>query len=313
MPSYAGMPAEFEMIGYLFLSLALLAGATKGYCGKRSSASLVLASDAMMMNTVRMLLCILISAVLILVQGKWGQLAPQTPVLLICALSGAGNALFVVTWLMSVRRGAYRMVDVFLLIGVIIPLIACRFMYGEQIRPVQWIGILLLVVAGYIMCTYNVSLKGRMSPLSLLLLALCAIANGVADLSQKMFVRECAQTEIAVFNFYTYVFASVILLAFCVLFRAREGKAQALRSPLSVLRPILGYVTVMAACLFLNVYFKTAAARHLDAAALYPLSQGSAVIIAVLMSTFLFGERINLKGILGVALSFVALLFINVL
>ena len=86
-----------------------------------------------------------------------------------------------------------------------------------------------------------------------------------------------------------------------------------IRSPLSVLRPILGYVTVMAACLFLNVYFKTAAARHLDAAALYPLSQGSAVIIAVLMSTFLFGERINLKGILGVALSFVALLFINVL
>ena len=205
------------------------------------------------------------------------------------------------------------MVDVFLLIGVVLPLIACRFLYGEEIRVVQWIGILILMVAGYIMCTYNASLKGKMSPMAILLLVLCALANGVADLSQKMFVREAPQTEIAVFNFYTYVYASVILLAFCILFRAREGKTQQLRSPAKVLRPILGYVIVMAACLFLNVYFKTTAARYLDAAAIYPLTQGGAVILSVLMSTFLFGEKINLKGIIGVALSFVALIFINVL
>ena len=154
--------------------------------------------------------------------------------------------------------------------------------------------------------TYGVSI-------ALLLLVLCALANGVADLSQKMFVREMPQTEIAVFNFYTYVFASVILLVFCILFRAREGKTQQLRSPAKVLRPILGYVIVMAACLFLNVYFKTSAARYLNAAAIYPLSQGGAVILSVLMSTFLFDEKINLKGIIGVVLSFVALLFINVL
>ena len=48
------------MIGYLFLGLALLCGVLKGYCGKRSGGTLVFASDALAVNTVRMLACILI-------------------------------------------------------------------------------------------------------------------------------------------------------------------------------------------------------------------------------------------------------------
>ena len=43
------------MIGYLFLGLALLCGVLKGYCGKRSGGTLVFASDALAVNTVRML------------------------------------------------------------------------------------------------------------------------------------------------------------------------------------------------------------------------------------------------------------------
>lgn len=301
------------MIGYLFLGLALLCGATKGYCGKKSSGALVHASDAMLMNTVRMLACILIGVGMVLFQRVWGQLALEPSVLLICLLSGVGNAMFVVTWLMSVRRGAYMMVDVFLLIGVVIPLLACMFLYGERIRPVQWVGIAVLLVAGYIMCTYNTAIKGKMSPISLLLLVLCAVSNGVADLSQKMFVKTAPEVEISVFNLYTYVFAAVVLLIFCVVFRMREGRFEQLRSPMAIVRPVFGYMLIMAVCLFLNVYFKTFAARYLDASQIYPLTQGAAVTISVLMATFLFHERINLKAIVGVVLSFVALLLINVL
>lgn len=300
------------MIGYLLLALALFCGATKGYCGKRSSGSLVYASDAMLMNTVRMLACILIGVGLVLAQGAWGQLALDSKVLLICLLSGVGNAMFVVTWLMSVRRGAYMMVDVFLLIGVVIPLLACRFLYEERIRPVQWVGIAVLLVAGYIMCTYNTSIKGKMSPIALLLLTLCAVSNGVADLSQKMFVKTAPQLEISVFNLYTYVFAAAVLLIFCAVFRLRERKTAQLRSPVEIIRPVFGYMLIMAVCLFLNVYFKTAAAQYLDASQIYPLSQGASVTISLLMATFLFHEKINLKAIVGVVLSFVALLLINI-
>ncbi|MBQ9783625.1 MAG: EamA family transporter, partial [Clostridia bacterium] len=117
------------------------------------------------------------------------------------------------------------------------------------------------------------------------------------------------------FNLYTYLFAAVVLLLCFALFRAKEKKTSELphQPPKKVLLPIVGYVIVMAVCLFLNSYFKTAAAKHLDATQIYPLSQGGSLILSMLMSAILFREKINLKAIVGVALSFVALLLINVL
>ena len=42
-------------VGSIILCLALLCGVTKGFCGKKTSGTLVNTSDAMMVNTVRML------------------------------------------------------------------------------------------------------------------------------------------------------------------------------------------------------------------------------------------------------------------
>jgi len=83
--------------------------------------------------------------------------------------------------------------------------------------------------------------------------------------------------------------------------------------PIGKGQEIIGYIAVMAVCLFLNSYFKTLAAGHLTATQLYPLNQGGSVILSMLMSALLFRERINARCILGVTLSFGALLMINLL
>lgn len=301
------------MIGYLFVALALLCGVIKGYCGKKSSGTLVHASDAMLVNTVRMAACIMIGFAILAFGGELTELAASPLLLLISAASGIATAAFVVSWLISVRRGAYMMVDVFLLIGVVFPLLACRLIYDERILPVQWLGIVLLCISGYVICTYNVSIKGKMSLGSFAVLALCALSNGMADLSQKIFVREIESGSIAVFNFYTYAFAALTLMICFFVFRRRERRTQELKRPREIIMPIIVYVGVMAICLFMNSYFKTAAAAHLDAVQIYPLSQGGAVILSMAMSAICFKERINLRCTLGVALSFVALILINLL
>ena len=303
------------MIGYLFLAVALLCGAIKGYCGKKSGGTLTHPSDAMLVNTVRMLACIFIGLAVTLLAGQGGQLLPDGRVLAIGALSGIGTAVFVVTWLLSVQRGAYMLVDVFLLLGVIVPILLCRVFYDEPITWLQWIGIGILLAAGYIMCTYNTSVKGKMKLSSLALLVLCALSYGLTDFSQKMFVKTAPDAAIAVFNLYTYLFAAIVLLVCFFAFRAKEKRTSDTphQAPGRVILPILGYVIVMAVCLFLNSYFKTAAAKHLDATQIYPLSQGGSLILSMLMSALLFRERINFKAILGVVLSFGALLLINVL
>lgn len=302
-------------MGYLFVALALLCGVTKGYCGKKTSGSVEKLSDAMLVNTVRMLMCIFVGLAIVTFQLDFKSLTASPLLIAISALSGVSTAVFTVSWLMSVRQGAYMMVDVFLLMGVLLPILLCNFIYNEAIHYIQWIGIAVLLVAGYIMCTYNAQIKGKMSFKAFVLLLLCALSNGTTDFSQKLFSKELPNGNAATFNLYTYLFAGITLAVCYLIFRKTEKTADGEdgKTVKQVVFPIVGYVVVMAICLFLNSFFKTMAAGYLDATQIYPLSQGGSVILSMLMSSVLFGEKINVRCIVGVALSFVALIMINVL
>ena len=299
------------MLGYLFLALALLAGVIKGYCGKKSGGTLVLASDAMLVNTVRMLACIVIGVALIALGNDWSSLTLDPTVIWISALSGVCTSLFVVSWLLAIRTGAFMMVDVFLLMGVLIPLVVCAIFFDEPIIPIQWIGIAVLIIAGYVMCSYNAKLKGKMTLKAFLMLLLCAASYGCTDLSQKLFVNLSPVSDNSVFQFYTYIFAALTLVICSLVFRSHEKKTNELRSPIAVVKPIAIYVGVMAICLYANSYFKTAAATYLDAAQIYPLSQGGALVLAMIMAAIFFKEKITIRSIIGVVLCAVALLMIN--
>ena len=301
-------------MGYLFLALALAAGITKGYCGKKTSAAIVTNSDSMIMNLLRMVICVFVGFLLTALQDGFAALVPDATFLLIAAMSGVASAAFVVSWLLSVRTGAYMMVEVFLLIGVIVPIVLCRIFFGEEIGIWQILGIAVLLVAVYIMTTYNSSVKGKMSIGAFVLLMICGLSNGVADFSQKLFVKAVSEGSVAAFNFYTYVFAALSLVIAYVVFRKVDRRSGALiRKPAEVIKPIWHFVLIMAVCLFANSFFKTQAAQYLDAVQLYPLNQGCSVVLALLMSSIIFKEKITVKCVVGICLSFVALLMINLL
>ena len=301
-------------MGYLFLTLALAAGITKGYCGKKTSGAIVSNSDSMIMNLLRMLICVLVGLVLTVVQDGVFALRPDAFVMLAAALSGIASAVFVVSWLLSVRTGAYMMVEVFLLLGVVVTVVLCRIFFGEEIGAWQIAGMVILVAAVYIMTAYNSSVKGKMSVGALVLLMICGLSYGISDFSQKLFTNQRPDGSVAAFNLYTYVFAALVLAVAYLVFRVVDKRKGAqVRSPLKVIKPIWHFVLIMAICLFANSFFKTQAAPHLDAVMLYPLNQGCAVVLSLLMSAVLFKEKINAKCIVGICLSFVALLMINLL
>lgn len=301
-------------MGYLFLSLALVAGITKGYCGKKTSFAIASASDSMLMNVLRMGICIIIGFLLVLAQNGTAALKADGFMLAVTALSGVASAAFVVSWLLSVRTGAYMMVEVFLLLGVIVPITLCKVFFNEAVGIWQITGIAILLVAVFIMCTYNSSVKGKLKIGALLLLILCGLSNGIADFSQKLFVKMRSEGSPAAFNFYTYVFAAASLVIAYLVFRAVDNRNETKpRKPIAIVKPIWIYVLIMAICLFANSFFKTLAAQRLDAILLYPLNQGGSVVLSMLMASLIFKEKINAKCIVGICLSFVALFMINLL
>ena len=297
-------------MGYLFLCLALAAGTVKGYCGKRTSGFVREYKDAVFTNFLRMMLCVLISFIMLSVQGKLSLLKTDINVILISALSGVTTSVFVVAWLMSVRRGAYMMLDVFLMLGVTVPIVLSKFFFSEEIRLNQWIGLAVLFVAAFIMCSYNNQIKERIGLGSAVLLIICGLSNGLTDFSQKLFVKTAEGSSAAVFNFYTYIFSAAVLLIIYIAAKARDKSGS---SGTDVLRAVGIYVTIMSLCLFLNSYFKTLAAGLLPSAVLYPLTQGASLILSSVMSAVLFKEKLTAKCITGIALSFAGLLIINLL
>ena len=297
--------------GYLFIAIALAAGATKGFCGKKTSGFVEETKDAMFVNFIRMMFCIFIGFAMLAVQGSLNLLAIDAKTLAITALSGISTSFFVVSWLLAVKRGAYMTVEIFLMLSVVLTLIMSFFTFGEPIELTQWIGLAVLICAVYIMCSYNNSLKGKMTVGTFILLVFCGCMNAFSSFSQKLFVKNGGE-NVAVFNFYTYLFsASVLLICYFVL-KSKSKDADGIFHA-GILKNIFGYVLIMASCLFINSYFMTLAASKLDASMLYPLSQGCSLVLSTLMAAVFFKEKLNIKAIAGIVLSFIALIIINVL
>lgn len=298
-------------MGYLFLFIAIFSGITKGFCGKKTSFAICELKDAVLANTIRMLICIVIGFIVVCINDGIGGLKTTTMSLCISALSGISTSIFVVLWLLSVRNGAYMMLDVFLMLGTMLPLVASYIMFDEVISSKQVIGFLILIVAVLLMCSYNNSIKSKLSLGSLLLLVLTGISGGLSDFSQKLFTKSNSEISVAAFNFYTYLFSAISLMI-CYFIIESKNKNSAVCSFIKI-KSVFGYILTMSLCIFLNSYFKTMAATQLPAAQIYPLSQALSMILSTFMAATFFGEKITSKCVLGIATSFIGLLFINIL
>ena len=291
--------------------MALAVGLIKAYCGKKSSAAANCPYNAIIINMVRMILCVIIGALFVLMKDAFSFALITPKVILIALLGGIGTSLFTVCWLLAVRTNAYMIVEVFVMGGVFIPLTLCAILYKEPIGILQIAGVLLLLIAVYFMCTSRKKEKIELSFRSFLLLLLCAVSSGIGDFSQKLYVKEIKTVPVSVFNFYIYLIAAIVLFFVYLYFCTKQKSVNEHNATSTVIKPIFPYILIMAICLFLNSYFKTNSAKYIDAVLLYPLNQSCAVVLSLAMSIVVFKEKITARGIIGITLSVISIIFIN--
>jgi len=152
-------------MGYLYLCLACTFGLTKGYCGKKVSGFVKESRDAMLANSLRMGICVVIGFFFVVAMNGFSGFNIGGTGILISFISGVSNAVFVVSWLFAVNRGAYMLVDVFLTLGLIIPISLSTVFFGEEIRLNHYIGFAVLLIAVIIMCSYSSSVKSKIDKL----------------------------------------------------------------------------------------------------------------------------------------------------
>ena len=313
-------------MGYLFLLLSVISGAVKGFFAKKVSDKTSGIKGSVFSNFIRMLFCIPIGLLFVLFDGALPSLAVSGTVLLISALAGVSTSIFIVFWLLSVKTSAYTSVDTFISLGIVIPILLSYLFYDEAVALSQIIGLLFLFGAVVIMSMYNNQVKQKMTANSLFLLIIVGISNGFTDFAYKIFQYNKADTPVSVFNFYIYVFSALtLLLVYAFLHfkavlasrvepscKSREAEQTQEDAPLFDKRKTV-YIFIMAVFLFCNSYFKTLATARLPAVQVYPLAQGAAIVLALLMSGVFFKEKIKPLCIVGLITLFISLLFINVI
>ena len=292
-------------MGYIFMVLALAAGLTKGFCGKKISGIVSTLKGVFYMNTMRMLICILVGFFIVVTDGL-SAFAADYETLLITFVSGVSTALFVVSWILCIRKGAYVTVDVFLMLGGALTVGMCKIFFDESILTNQLIGYILLVIASYFMCSYSSRIKGKFSLSSFFLLVACGAFSGLSDFAQKWFTHTLPNGNAAVFNFYTYIFASIVLLI-CF---AISNKVEKEPNDAKTIKVFM-VVGIMAICLFAYSYFKTKAAVDVPAALLYPITSGANIVLSALMAAVFFKEKLKLKCITGMAIAIGAIVIMS--
>ena len=316
-------------MGYIFVLIALLAGATKGYLGKKISNRIVTERQSAFVNTVRMVMCILISLLTMIPEFLSGAVVLDSAALLWGALTGITLAAFVVSWMLAVKHGAYTLVSVAQMFGTVITVILSLIVFRDPIELKQIFAIGLLCVSVFFMLSYNKGVKGKLSLIGIVILFICGLSSGLNDFSMKLFTA-FSESSTSTLNLITYIISSIVLCLFLLLDRPKKKKstkengvseskdapmsseaAEEKDSLLALLRTTLLPVVLMAICLFLNSYFKALSNNYISPMQLFPIYQAGGLILSATMSAVFFKEKITWRCVIGLVLSFIAILLLK--
>ena len=301
-------------MGYLFLAFAVGGNLLKAFSGKKTSGFMKTILDAFSFSTIRLGLSALFGILFMLpdlFRNGLSVMALDLNLLPTYLLSAIANAGMVITWLLFIRSGVLVLMDVSALCGCLIPLILSRIFYFELIKPTHIIGLVVLFGAVLLMASYNNSIKAKLNAKSILLLFGFGISSGFIDFSQKLFRKQTLNNvPSSVFNFYTLLFAFVILLIILIVMRTAKDKEAA---KLEIKPKALLHISLMAVGLCIVTLFKTLAAGHLPSALVFPFFQSSAIISNAILGAICFKERISFKSVAGLTLMALGLVIMNFL
>ncbi len=296
-------------MGYFYLLIAVFAGVAKAFCSKKQSSKVSTLPSAFLTSFVRMLMCIPVGLALIFAAKTENTALWDINTVLISLFCAIATSAYVIVWLFSVRRGAFMLSTVFVMLGVAVTVALSGIFFGEPITLKDILSFAVLVVASLVMCSYNKDVNGKLDVLSVILLIFCGLLNGLMDFSQKLFVYNSRGGSVEVFNFYTYLFSAVMLGIVFLFFNKEKYKGN--ENPKSSLKSVFVFIALMGIATFLGSYFKTLSAITIPSAVMYPLFQGFTLPLTTLMTAIVFKEKITVKSVIGITLAFLSVLIIN--
>ena len=286
-------------MGYIYIFLSIFFNAAKGYSSKKVSASLKSEHRNILFNTKRMLLSFVFAFAVVLLATPIKELAPSFTELLICSLSGLSMTAFALFWQITIRKNAYMLASAGSSASFIVPVVAGLLFFDESFTLSSGLSIALIVLSLFFLLKYDSTLSGKTTKRELALVLALVLSQGLMQCMQKVYVLHCPGKSISVYNFYYFLFAFLFSLLLLPLFRKPPSATE--DHPPAAPHEAL-YMVIMAGALFAVSFFQTMAAKTVDAIILYPLISGLSLVGGALMAAFVFREKPDRNGIIGILL-----------
>lgn len=293
------------MKDYIFLIIILLLRVPQNFSSKKTSGLVTNSQSYFLYGTYSYILAGLIAFVMLLFDGMSGFSLPAVG---ISALGAVSLAVSLFCSIEALKSGVMVLAAMASSAGLLLPCIAGIFMFNEPMKPMQFIGIALLIFSGWLLIGYSKEQTGSFTPRTLLLLIGSMLSNGSVMLAQKMFSKYLPDTTVSIFSFLTFGLIGIgMFIGLVPSLLSQSGKAKIAAVP----KPVFLYGTISSIILLAINQLATLAGRNVPSAIMFPINDGGATIITAITAAIFFKEKLTVRSVCGLILGIGSLIVIN--
>ena len=293
------------MKDYIFLIIILLLRVPQNFSSKKTSGLVTNSQSYFLFGTYSYTLAGLIAFVMLLFDGMSGFSLPAVG---ISALGAVSLAVSLFCSIEALKSGVMVLAAMAGSAGLLLPCIAGIFMFNEPMKPMQFIGIALLIFSGWLLIGYSKEQTGSFTPRTLLLLIGSMLSNGSVMLAQKMFSKYLPDTSVSIFSFLTFGLIGIgMFIGLVPSLLSQSGRAKIAAVP----KPVFLYGTISSIILLAINQLATLAGRNVPSAIMFPINDGGATIITAITAAIFFKEKLTVRSVCGLILGIGSLIVIN--
>ena len=293
------------MKDYIFLIIILLLRVPQNFSSKKTSGLVTNSQSYFLYGTYSYTLAGLIAFVMLLFDGMSGFSLPAVG---ISALGAVSLAVSLFCSIEALKSGVMVLAAMAGSAGLLLPCIAGIFMFNEPMKPMQFIGIALLIFSGWLLIGYSKEQTGSFTPRTLLLLIGSMLSNGSVMLAQKMFSKYLPDTNVSIFSFLTFGLIGIgMFIGLVPSLLSQSGRAKIAAVP----KPVFLYGTISSIILLAINQLATLAGRNVPSAIMFPINDGGATIITAITAAIFFKEKLTVRSVCGLILGIGSLIVIN--
>ena len=205
--------------------------------------------------------------------------------------------------MLAMQSGTMVITMAFSTAGLIVPCVFGVLLFNEEMTIWQWSGILIFIVASFLLAASAKDIHQNFSFKTVLLLLGAFFANGGTAVCQKSLTYVNPEGSITLFSLLSFAVPTLlfVLLLCCPIDNEK-------REPLS--RKLYLPTIFLALAMFLLNQIVTVATNYVPTSVLFTIPGAGNNIIAAVMAAMLFKEKITLKSIIGLALSVFSLILV---